>query len=144
MLAIADSMEKLNVDLHIIQEAKRTIFEWVVWNFLTYSILLSTYPVHALGRMGQEKQGVSAWAALTEQNRLRGLNFKQQKFFLFKKIFYLFLERGKGKEKERERNINVWLPLARPSLGSWPATQACALTRNQTSDLLVHSLALNH
>ena len=32
--------------------------------------------------------------------------------------------------KERERNINVWLPFARPLLGSWPTTQACALTRN--------------
>ena len=28
---------------------------------------------------------------------------------------------------ERERNINVWLPLASPLLGTWPATQACAL-----------------
>ena len=26
-----------------------------------------------------------------------------------------------------ERNINVWLPLAQPLLGTWPATQACAL-----------------
>ena len=40
---------------------------------------------------------------------------------------YLFLERGKGREKERERNINVWLPLTRPLLGTWPTTQACAL-----------------
>ena len=35
------------------------------------------------------------------------------------------------------------LPLARPLLGTWPTTQACALTRNQTGDLLVCSLALN-
>ena len=32
-----------------------------------------------------------------------------------------------GREEERERNINVWLPLTRPLLGTWPATQACAL-----------------
>ena len=38
---------------------------------------------------------------------------------------YLFLERGG--EGERERNINVWLPLAHPLQGTWPATQACAL-----------------
>ena len=25
----------------------------------------------------------------------------------FKKIFYLFLERGEGREEEREKNINV-------------------------------------
>ena len=48
----------------------------------------------------------------------------------FKKDFiYLFLERGEGKEKERERNTD-WLPLARPQLGTWPTTQACALTGN--------------
>ena len=45
-------------------------------------------------------------------------------------ILLLFLERGKGREKERERNINVWLPLTCPLLGTWPATQACALTGN--------------
>ena len=47
-----------------------------------------------------------------------------------KNIFYLFLERGYGKEKERERNISVWLPVICPLLGTWPATQACALTGN--------------
>ena len=46
-----------------------------------------------------------------------------------------FLERGR--EKERERNINVWLPLLHPQPGTWPATQACALTGNWTSDPLV-------
>ena len=56
-------------------------------------------------------------------------------------LFYLFLE--KGREKKRERNINVWLPLMHPLLGTWPATQACALTGNQTSDPLVHKPALN-
>ena len=57
----------------------------------------------------------------------------------FKNDFiYVVLERGEGKEKERERNINVWLPLARPLLGTWPTTQACALTGNQTGNPLVH------
>ena len=54
-------------------------------------------------------------------------------FILF---IYLFLERGEGWEKERERNIN-WLPLIPPQLGTWPITQACALTGNQTGDLSV-------
>ena len=49
----------------------------------------------------------------------------------FSKYFiYLSLERGERMEKEKERNINVWLPLAQPPLGTWPATQACALTGN--------------
>ena len=42
-----------------------------------------------------------------------------------------------------EKNINVWLPLTHSLLGTWPATQACALTGNQTSDPLIHRLALN-
>ena len=67
--------------------------------------------------------------------------------FIYLDFIYLLLERGKGREKERERNINVstliWLPLIRPQLKTWPATQACALTGNRTNDLLVHRLALS-
>ena len=44
---------------------------------------------------------------------------------------YLFFREGGGREGERERNINVWLPLTHPTLGTWPATQACVLTGNQ-------------
>ena len=50
--------------------------------------------------------------------------------YLFEDFIYLILERGEGREKERKRNINVWLPLTRPLLGTWPTTQACALTGN--------------
>ena len=41
-----------------------------------------------------------------------------------------------------ERYIDQ-LPLARPQLGTLPAIQACALTRNQTGDLLVCRPVLN-
>ena len=58
--------------------------------------------------------------------------------------FYLFIFReGERREKERERSINVWLPLTCLLLGTWPATQACALTGNWTSSLLIHSPVLN-
>ena len=57
-------------------------------------------------------------------------------------LFIYFLERGEGKEKERERNINVWLLLC-PLLGTWPTTQACALTGNPTGDPLVQRPAFN-
>ena len=65
-------------------------------------------------------------------------------FFFLKDFIYLFLEREEGREKERERNVNVWLPLTWPPLGTWPATQACALTGNRTGDFLVHSLRSVH
>ena len=32
-----------------------------------------------------------------------------------------------GREKESEKSFNVWLPLMRPLLGTWPTTQARAL-----------------
>ena len=60
-----------------------------------------------------------------------------------KDFIYLSLERGEGKEKERERNISVWLPPMHSHPGTWPPTQACALTGNQTGDPLVCRLALN-
>ena len=37
----------------------------------------------------------------------------------------------------------MWLPLAHSQLGTWPATQACALTGNRTGDPLVCKPALN-
>ncbi|KAF6080607.1 bromodomain containing 8 [Phyllostomus discolor] len=43
-----------------------------------------------------------------------------------------------GREKEREGIINVWLPLSRPPPRTWPTTQACALTGNQTGDPSVY------
>ena len=61
--------------------------------------------------------------------------------FFFKDFIYLFLERGR--EGQRERNINVWMPLVRPLLWTWPATQACALTGNWTVNALVCRRVLN-
>ena len=49
--------------------------------------------------------------------------------FFFKRFYLFILQRGR--EGERERNISV---CARPLLGTWPATQACTLTGNQTGD----------
>ena len=56
---------------------------------------------------------------------------------------YLFLEREEGREKGRARNISVWLLLPYPLLGTRPATQACALTGNRTSNPLVRRPMLN-
>ena len=62
---------------------------------------------------------------------------------LFFLRFYFFIFRERGREGEREGNISVWLPLVRPQVVTWPATQACALTKNQTSDPLGCGPALN-
>ena len=47
-----------------------------------------------------------------------------------------------GREEERERNINQ-LPLSSPQTGTWPATQACALTGNRICNLSACRTALN-
>ena len=84
------------------------------------------------------------WKASLLQNlplisplQLTGTSVNVSIKFSFKDFIYFVLERGEGKEKERERNITAWLPLMRPLLGDWPATQACALTGNRTIDLSV-------
>ena len=72
---------------------------------------------------------------------------EKSNFFLKKNFIYVFLGRGEGKDKERERKTDVlekhWLPFTRLQLGTQPATQACALTGNQTSDLLDCRLVLS-
>ena len=68
--------------------------------------------------------------------------------FLFISLSFFRERMGKrGRKKRREtltceRNSS-WLLLTCPQLGTWPATQACALTRNLTSNLSVRRLALN-
>ena len=66
----------------------------------------------------------------------------------FFKILFIFRERGKEGEREGEKHQTCeryidQLPLTRFQLGTWPATQACALTGNQTGNPLVHRTALN-
>ena len=63
-------------------------------------------------------------------------------FFFFKDFIYLPSEREERREKKRERNIIVWLPFVCSQLGTWPATQACALTGNQTGNPSICRLAL--
>ena len=82
--------------------------------------------------------GIMGWWSnqLSHLARAKRLNWIISCFLLIFKDFYLFISREReGKEKERQRNINVWLPLTCPLLGTWPTTQACALTGNQTATL---------
>ena len=70
-------------------------------------------------------------------------------FFMFFVDLYLFIFRERGRKGEREGEKHLmykrmceryihWLHLACPQLGTWPATQAGALTGNGTGDLSVH------
>ena len=53
---------------------------------------------------------------------------------LFLKSFYLFPFRREGNRgRKRERNLSK-LPLTRPHLETWPATQACALTQGESKE----------
>ena len=54
----------------------------------------------------------------------------------FERIYlFIFRERGRGGETLMCKRYIDQLPFTHPQLGIWPATQACALTGNQTSDL---------
>ena len=90
------------------------VFFMPLLRHLHNSILLYHIYVHVLGNLRAESLSIPYL------------------FLFFKDFSYLFLETGKGREKERERNINVWLPLTFPLPGTWPATQACALSGNRT------------
>ena len=63
--------------------------------------------------------------------------------YCFKDFIYLFiLEKVREGEREVEKHQCV-VASCTPLLGIWPATQACALTGNQTSDPLVCRPVLN-
>ena len=79
-----------------------------------------------------------SWGYVTLVGRL------QKCFFLFLLRFYLFIfrERWKEGEREGEKQQCVVASCVRPTR-FWPATQAWALTGNQTRDLLVLRTVFN-
>ena len=55
-------------------------------------------------------------------------------------ILFIFRERGREGEGDTEKHWcerEMWIGLVCIPSGEEPATQACALTRNQTNDLLL-------
>ena len=79
-------------------------------------------------------------AGSTDLKKLEtGFNQALRANFL-KQILFIHFERERkgGRKKEREMFINVW-----ENPGTWPATQACALTGNQTLNLSVYRPMLN-
>ena len=64
--------------------------------------------------------------------------------FYFLKILFIFIFRERVREGEREVEIHQCVVASHmPLLGTWPATQACALTGNWTSDPVVLRPALD-
>ena len=63
-------------------------------------------------------------------------------------MLFIYFREGKGGEKRGrgtatcKRSIDR-LPLTHPQLGTWPTTQACALTGNRTGDLSLCRMTLN-
>ena len=89
------------------------------------------------GHMGEATDWyfLSHWCSSPSFSPSLPLSLKINLKFFFKGfIHYLFLEWGEGKEIERGRNSNVWLPLTHRPLGTQPATQASAPTRNSTGN----------
>ena len=83
----------------------------------------------------------SLWSLFYYRLFYYGLNTMILLFYYFLKNI-LFLERGKKGESEGENHQCEVVSHALPT-GEVPATQACALTGNWTSDPLVHRLALS-
>ena len=68
--------------------------------------------------------------------------FLRKCFFFFKQILFIFRERGREGEREGEKHQCV-VASHTPPEGTWPATQACVLNGNRTSDPLGCRQALN-
>ena len=74
----------------------------------------------------------------------------RNKYGTFKKYFIYFFMEGKGAEREGKRRRKRGRETSMcgcfshgPYWGTWPTTQACSLTGNQTGDPLVHRLVFN-
>ena len=63
-------------------------------------------------------------------------------FFLKDFIYFIFRERRREGERWGGKHQCV-VALVHPLLGTWPATQACALAGNRTNDPLFCRPALN-
>ena len=84
-------------------------------------------PQHEPETQGNLQKGTQSTEAVQTKK------LQNNEYFFPKDLIYLLLEGGKsGTETPMCKRYTNWLPLARPQLETWPATQVCALTGNQT------------
>ena len=127
----------------------------------TWTIVWLPEGVGAAQYTGHRGKNVGYYNSINNKIQLKKLISSQQKqnsrglhgelniyifvclFIYFNVILFIYFQREGREGKERERNINVWLPLTYSPLGTWPTTQACSLTGNQTCNSLIHRPVLN-
>ena len=116
------------------------------FNFFNFSNhMVSLLPINNPGWVFLRSQSYTACGWTGQHIAAHSFFFKLFFDTILKKFIYLFLERGEEREREGEKHqcaVASCVPPP-PPLGTWPATQACALTGNQTGDPLVRRLALN-
>ena len=99
----------------------------------------SLHLIHRHFIISHHKKDKHSTVRYFERQRLHSHNLLQYNFLFFKR-FYLFFGRVKGKEKGGEKHQCVrdtligCLSQTPAQLGTWPAAQVYALTRNQTNN----------
>ena len=100
---------------------------------------------HMLYQMNNETRLL--FAQFTLQSFIELLYLPPQ--IIFSKTLFIYFQTGK-RGRKRGRKTSTYketsmacLLLAHPQLGTWPETSACALTGNQTGDLLVCQIMPN-
>ena len=94
-----------------------------------------------LGLGGRNKAPITC--ALLSGENIKGLIKSHTSFnfhlftYFFKRIYLFIFREGRSEGGEREKKTSIGCPLNTPQPGTEPETQTCALTRNQTGDLLL-------
>ena len=148
-----ESAERRNVHLSACQPEQRAClyFHWGSTRKTPWWAKLEEVPVqallfcHELHDLSMGHHPVLQFSCLQTEATRWSLSFSFFFFFKKKGCLIYFLREGKGGREGRiewERNIDQLL-LTHPQLGTWPASQACTLTGNQTYNLPVRRPALN-
>ena len=111
--------------------------------FPLYHSLVRCQGPESMKEAGDPPSYGSSWYTLLLRYNLHATKFTFLKIVC--KDFYLFIfyKEGKGGRKRGRQTVMCGCLSHSTPLGTWPGTQACALTGNRTGDPLVHRLVLN-